>query len=119
MSCPEADETRDRMKALGRLGGLASTSRQSPEERSAQMSRASKARWAKENLKRAAEGREPTKAWSSPIGDEDLAEWLEHLDETMPEARYWPTEPRRRQALLLMRQSIAQATIEAMNRGDR
>lgn len=119
MTCPSADETRARMAALGRKGGLAATSQMTPEERSARMSAASKARWAKENARRAAEGREPTKSWVSPLEGEDLDEWLRELDEQNPAARGWTHEQRRRQALVMLRKAIADATVDAMNRGER
>lgn len=117
MTCPEADETRARAAIIGRKGGLASSSHLSPAERSARASKAAKARWSKEDAKRLADGREPTKSWSSQLEGEDLAAWLEVLDDTMPEAQTWPHEARRRQALLLLKTSIADAAVDALRRG--
>lgn len=113
------DAKRERMAALGRKGAWALNARLSPEERSESARRAVAARWAKENARREALGLPPTKKWEPELEADDLDAWLEELDASMPEARLWPHEKRRRQAVLLMKKSIADATVEAMKRGER
>ncbi|WP_306232545.1 hypothetical protein [Agrococcus beijingensis] len=119
MTCPADDETRARMAAIGRKGAWALNARLSPEERSASASRAVAARWAAENARREAQGLPATKKWQPELDGDDLDAWLEELDSSMPEARLWPHEKRRRQAVLLMKKAIADAAVDAWKRAER
>lgn len=101
--------SREVMVQRARLGGYAAMSKLTPEERSERARKAVETRWSRENARRAAAGEAPTKKTEPILSAEELAPWLEEVDRRFPDQRWPNKESRRRQALLLARQSAAQA----------
>lgn len=98
------------------LGGLRAAANMTPEQRAERSRKASEARWARENERRAAAGLPPTKRQAPEPSADDLEPWLEEVDRRYPD-RAWPNrEARRREAIILARTAAAEAAAEAVRR---
>ncbi|WP_454137587.1 hypothetical protein [Microbacterium paulum] len=108
------------MRRRGQIGGYARVASQTPEQRSESARNAVKARWAKENARRAAAGEPPTKKTPQPLDAESLKYYLERVDEKFGTDYPWryPSD-RKRQAVALAREDAARAAAEAFARRER
>ncbi|MFC4137137.1 MULTISPECIES: hypothetical protein [unclassified Microbacterium] len=98
------------------LGGLRAAANMPPEVRSERARKASEARWARENERRAAAGLPPTKKHRPEPSADDLEPWLEEVDRRYPD-REWPNrEARRREAIIIARTAAAEAAADAVRR---
>ncbi|HEY8317142.1 MAG TPA: hypothetical protein VIG35_09770 [Gaiellaceae bacterium] len=105
--------------ALGRLGGLSSAAKMTPEQRTERARKAVATRWRRENERRTAEGIAPTKPTRQPLDAEELEPFLAEVDERFGVDYPWPNKmSRKRQAILLARQAAARLANEAFTRRD-
>lgn len=106
------------LSSRARQGGYAAAAAMTPEQRRERARKAVEARWARENERRAAEGRPPTKKTAKPLDDETLSVYLELVDERFGADYPWqyPTD-RKRQALALARADTARMAAEAFGKG--
>ncbi|QYF98279.1 hypothetical protein [Microbacterium sp. PAMC21962] len=107
----------------GRVGGYASAAALTPEQRRERARKAVQARWDRENARRAAEGKAPTKKTAPALDDESLDYYLAQVDALFPDREWKFASDRKRQAIALARADAARAAAEAfrraqMDRGD-
>lgn len=112
--------SRAEMSRRGSVGAYALAAKMSPAERSESARRAVTARWAKENERRAALGKPPTKKTRAVLDDEALAFWVAVVDEKFGTNYPWRfAEDRKRQAIAMARAEAARWAADSFARRDR
>lgn len=107
---------RDEMIRRARVGGYAAAAKLTTGERRERARKAVQARWDRENARRAAEGKAPTKKREPVLDDETLDFWLAEVDRLFPDRAWKYAEDRKRQAVALARADAARRASEAFAR---
>lgn len=99
-----------------RLAAYTRHANATPEQASAQGSRAAAIRWQREAERRAAAGLPPLKKSPPRLSADDLLYWLEQVDERFPHTTWPSDEARKRRAVLLARQTAAADALKQIDR---
>lgn len=110
--------SRERMRALARIGGLALAASLTDEEMSARMRGVRAARTEKDDARLAERGLPPRTARPKPLSDDEMQQWLLVVEERYPGRVYENRMQKRRLAERLAREAAARMAAEAFqNRG--
>lgn len=113
---PHVDQ-REKMRALGRIGGVARAANLTEEEMRTQMRRVRAVRTAKDNARREAEGLPPRIPTPKPLSDDEMTFWLGVAEERYPDREYANRMQKRRLATRLAREDAARAAEAAFRNG--
>jgi hypothetical protein len=96
------------------LGGLRAAANMTPEERSERARKAALAGVAKREAARAAAGLPPRRKPAPEPSADELEPFLDEVDRRWPNRQWQNREARRRQAIILAREAVAEAAAEAL-----